>query len=693
LLLTGENILVIDVAEGWYAGRLLWGKGERFIYGDRIGALAQLGFFDDEHEKTPSRWITSDQTWSCRPHAITTGGLYDGESYDLGQEYDISDLGDPAWTTAEALPPLRPHLVPPSSEPVRVTQVIKPIAILRDPDGKNILDFGQNLVGRVRIPGLSRPNGHQLIMRFAEVLEDQRLGVRPLREAKATDTITFGGNRRLKNWAPQFTFHGFRYVELTGWDAQDVDEPLTVESIVAEVIHTDMERTGFFSCSDERLNKLHQNVVWSMRGNVVGLPTDCPQRDERLGWTGDIQVFSPTACYLYDCDAFLSNWMRDVMAEQTINGGIVPLTVPDLMKNGPWPTVPQAVWGDVVIILPWNLYLNFGNVRVLQENWAGMEAHLNSVQRGSDGLWDPEQWQLGDWLDPAAPPHAPGLSRTDGTLVADQYLVHVTSLMAQIAGVLGLHEAAQKYKDEHVHLRQTFQDKYMAKSGLVVGDTQTSLSLSILFNLHSSPEQKQVAADRLARLVRYAGFRVSTGFAGTPAILHALTEGGYTPLAYRMLLEEGCPSWLYPVSMGATTIWERWDSMLEDGSINPGEMTSFNHYALGSVADWLHKAVAGMSPLEPGWKKVRISPKSGGTLTSAKGSFDSPYGTVSCEWKLINDGKEMEVEVCVPPNVKAVIDDPRGEFVVGSGRYVFKWPVPEERELWPPQPQVIAFGM
>ncbi|KAG9252712.1 alfa-L-rhamnosidase [Emericellopsis atlantica] len=692
-LVAGTNILVVDVAEGWYAGRLLWGEGKSRIYGDRIGPLAQLALFDSDAASTPSRWIVTDETWECKPQATTSSSLYDGETYNLGLEYDPWDLNDSGWSPAEVLEPVRSALVPSSCDPVRVTQVVRPVSISKDPDGKALVDFGQNLVGRVRIPLLARPDGHQLVMRFAEVLEEGRLGVRPLRQAKVTDTVIFAGGRQLENWAPRFTYHGFRYVEVSGWHPDDTEGPLTLDSLVAEVLHTDMRRTGHFACSDERVTRLHQNVLWSMRGNFVGLPTDCPQRDERLGWTGDIQVFSPTASYIYDCSGMLANWLRDVVAEQAMNGGIVPLVIPNVMRDGPWPTVPQAVWDDVIIILPWNLYRNFGDAQVLRDNWPAMESYLRSVRRASDGLWDPALWQLGDWLDPAAPPHEPGLSRTDGVLVADQYLVHVTSLMAKIASVLGHADSADMYTREHARLKQTFQDKYMAKSGLVVGDSQTSLSLSMRFDLHATPEQRKVAGDRLARLARYAGFRISTGFAGTPAVLEALTQGGHSQLAYRMLLEESCPSWLYPVSQGASTIWERWDSMLEDGRINPGEMTSFNHYALGSVADWLHRTVAGLSLLEPGWKKVLVSPKPGGTITSAQGRFESPHGTISCRWELVEDNRMVRVHLTIPPNVQAVVDDPRGEYVVGSGRHIVDWPLPKEEEAWPPQKQVIAFGM
>ncbi|KAF0322758.1 hypothetical protein GQ607_009999 [Colletotrichum asianum] len=426
-----------------------------------------------------------------------------------------------------------------------------------------------------------------------------------------------------------------------------------------------MRRTGFFSCSDEDVNALHRNVVWSMRGNFVSIPTDCPQRDERQGWTGGIQIFSPTASFLYDCGGMLSNWMRDVILDQKDAGGVVPLVVPNVMKDGPFPALPQAVWDDVVMLVPWTLYKWFGDTG------------------------------LGDWLDPNAPPAEPGLARTDGTLVADAYLVHVTGVVSQIARILSLTEDADKFAAEHKRLKQLFQDKYITKAGFVVADSQTALALALLFNLHETPAQRKAAAARLARLVQYSKFRVSTGFAGTPVILHALSETGYTQHAYRMLLEKGCPSWMYPVTKGATTVWERWDSMLEDGTINPGEMTSFNHYALGSVANWMHARIGGLSPLEPGWTKFLVRPRPGGGLKHAEVEYLSPSGQVRARWE-IKTGDRLVLEVTVPPNATAVVSLPDGseEKTVGSGTYTFEGGLDEQAKgEWPPQALLTQFGL
>ncbi|KAL7916796.1 bacterial alpha-L-rhamnosidase domain-containing protein [Trichoderma velutinum] len=683
LVQLGSNTLVVEVAEGFYSGRMLWGVGVREAYGKHNAVLAQLHVFETPEAISPSLRVQTDESWECRLSPIVASGIYDGETYDLGLEYDVWDT-TPSWSPAMVIDTPDIVLTASACPPVRVTETISPISILKDSKGNTLMDFGQNLVGRLFIPHLTKPDGTRLSIRYAEVLEHGKLGTRPLRSAKATDTIIFGGGRVLKNWFPRYTYHGFRYIELTGWSAED-ETPLTLDSLVAEVLHTDMTRTGYFTCSDDKLNKLHQNIVWSMRGNFVGIPTDCPQRDERLGWTGDIQVFCPTASFLYDCGGMLANWMQDLIIEQKEDNGIVPLVIPNALRYAKWTPKPQAVWDDVVIIVPWTLYNRFGDAKVLRDSWDGMKDYLETLKRGDDGLWDLNLWQLADWLDPNAPPDSPGLARTDGVLVADEYLVYVTGIMSKIAEVLSLVEEAQKFQAEHDRLKQTFQDKYVAKSGLIVGDSQTSLALSIVFNLHSTSAQKQMAGDRLKRLVRIAQFKVSTGFAGTPVVLDALTQGGHADIAYRMLLEEKCPSWLYPVSKGATTIWERWDSMLENGDINPGSMTSFNHYALGSVANWLHSTVGGLSPLEPGWKKFLVRPIPGGTLTSANTTFHSPNGEIVCSWQLDENGN-LKLRLIVPLNTTASVSTPEGVFDVCSGSHEFEWRVAKGIVLWPPEP-------
>ncbi|KAL4939198.1 hypothetical protein BDV06DRAFT_231155 [Aspergillus oleicola] len=676
----GANTIAIEVAEGWYATRLGFKGGRRKLYGDRIAAIAQLEIqFGSDAERLS---LATDRTWTCQSSAILKSEFYDGEIYDAREEnpdWNFEGNTDRSrWNPVEELPFPTAALIAPDAPPVRVTEKIKPLSVQISPSGKTILDFGQNLVGRLQVHAINKPSGARLVFTHAEVLEHGELGTRPLRIAKCTDEVICSGSQ-LTDWSPQYTFHGYRYVQVDGWN-EEQDGSL-LDNVTALVMHTDMTRTGWFSCSHPMINKLHDNALWSMRGNFVSIPTDCPQRDERLGWTGDIQIFGPSANFLYNTAGMLGEWLQDVAAEQLNDGkdnAVPPFIVPNVISDELWPPTPQAQWDDVVILGPWKLYQSFGDVDTLRRQYKSMMAWIIiGIQRGPDGLWDPAVWQLGDWLDPTAPPVEPGDARTNGTLVADAFLVHVTSVMSEISAVLGLSGDANRFTEDAARLKATFQDKYIAKSGLMVGDSQTALSLAIMFDLHATPEQKEAAATRLVDLVRLAQFRVATGFAGTPIITHALTKGSHPQMAYRMLLEKRCPSWMYPITMGATTMWERWDSMLPDGSINPGEMTSFNHYAFGSIINWLHSTVAGVSPLSPGWKEIS-----------------------ACRWVISPKENTFTLDLLVPPNSRALVTLPSETYSaaqrdqegtwVGSGKHKFSLPFKWEKytSQWPPKPRL-----
>jgi alpha-L-rhamnosidase len=713
LLRPGPNVIGIEVAEGWYAGRLGW-AGQRQFYGTALGVFAELQVVATEREGAIT--IATDDTWECGYGPLMSSEIYDGEVYvhkheqvRWNDDFDSERAGQ--WMPTTVLPSTDTKLLPSEVPPVKVTARIRPTRIFDSKSGKTIIDFGQNLVGKLSVTHLLKPSGHEVIFRHAEVIEDDELGVRPLRSAEAKDTIVSNGEA-VENWSPQHTFHGFRYVEVRGWSTSDEQCPLTLENIEALVMHTDMRRTGWFSCSDPLVNKLHENTVWSMRGNFLSIPTDCPQRDERLGWTGDIQVFGPSANFLFDTSAMLGHWLEDVASEQEENDGVPPFVVPNVLTSdtgdNSWGRFPQAVWDDVVILLPWSLYRAFGDVEILKRQYPSMQMWLErGVKRGTDALWDSSFHQLGDWLDPSAPPDRPGEAKTDGTFVADAYLVHVTRLMGDISNILGHKGEAAKYALQHKSLKKAFGKKYITIEGLPVADTQTGLALAIVFDLFKTPDQAKVAAARLERAVKLANFKVATGFVGTPIVTHALSSVGLQNLAYRMLFEKECPSWLYPITMGATTVWERWNSMLPDGSINPGEMTSFNHYALGSIVNWLHEVVGGIGPLEPGWKRSLVRPVPGGSLTHAETKHETPYGLLSCKWSI--DAGQFTLLLTVPPNTtaevvmpdrqaSAILGEKQETIVIGSGHHEFsceytpeKWKptaipipfyVPVKEELW-----------
>jgi alpha-L-rhamnosidase len=667
LLRAGPNVIGAVLGDGWYRGRLGFDGGQRNVYGDQLGLLAQL---EISYSDGVFARVVTDMGWRAAPGPILASDLYDGEWYDARLErpgWAAPGYDDRDWSGTRLVDHDLATLVAPDGPPVRPIELVAPVAIGASPSRKTIVDFGQNLVGRVRVTVRGRA-GETITLRHAEVLEQGELCTRPLRQAAATDRYTLRGEG-VEVWEPRFTFHGFRYVEVEGWPGD-----LPADAVRAVVCHSDLERTGWFACSDPLINRLHENVVWSMRGNFLEIPADCPQRDERLGWTGDIQVFAPTACFLYDVAGFLRSWLQDLAAEQDPSGA-VPHVVPKV-TTGPFP--PAAGWGDAAVIVPWVLYHRFGDAGILAAQWDSMRAWVDRLAElaGPRRLWD-RGFQFGDWVDPSAPPERPGESRTDPYLVATAYFARSADLLGQAAGVLGRPEDHARYQALAVAVRVAFAEEYLAPSGRLVSDSATAYALAIEFALLPTPDQRRRAGEQLVGLVRENGHRISTGFLGTPLICDALCSVGAQDTAYRLLTQRACPSWLYPVTMGATTIWERWDSLRPDGTVNPGEMTSFNHYALGAIADWLHRVVAGLAPAAPGYRRLLIRPCSGGGLRLARAAHRTPYGMASVQWQ-VEEGR-FDLRVSVPPNTSACVVLPGGDaepIEVGSGTYHWSCALP-----------------
>ncbi|SPO00280.1 related to alfa-L-rhamnosidase [Cephalotrichum gorgonifer] len=681
-----ENHLTVEVAEGWFTGRLAWGDGVRNVYGDRNAIMAQLEL---EYADGTREVVNSDDRWQVTQGASTTAEIYDGQTFDasrakLIEESLRGDLSLAGFAAAQVLPPLpeSTELEAMTSAPMRQIDVLRPATQFTTPSGKTIIDFGQNLVGYARIKNVTGQKGHTITLKFAEVMENEELGTRPLRCAKVTDNFILAGTPEPESWEPNFTFHGFRYLQVDNWPG---DTATLSSAIEAVVIHTDMTRAATFECSNASLNQLHSNVFWSMRGNFTGLPTDCPQRDERLGWTGDIAVFAPTATFLYDCTALLQSWLKDLWLDQKDLGGIPPVVSPNCLKAmGFWARVSEcAIWNDAVILVPWALYQETGDLALLSAQFESMDTFLNSIplDKNHDALWSDDSFQLGDWLDPLAPPDNPAQSQTDAHNVANAFLVNSLAIMAKICALLEKPAEAAKFSDWHARARQQFRHLYVTPAGFVSSDSQTAYALAIVFDLLEK-DQLPTAGARLDRLIRKNGFRISTGFAGTPYVLEALVLTGHTQTAYRMLLETGCPSWLYPITMGATTTWERWDSMMPDGSINPGEMTSFNHYALGAVAHFLHERVGGLRCVAAGWARCRVEPLPGGEITKVKVEHLAIQGKIGAEWEVV-DGV-FRVEVRVPAGTVMEVAMPKGEVKeVGAG--VWKFEEKFDAYSWPPK--------
>lgn len=645
----GENVIGAVVADGWWAGYLTW-QMRRNVYGDELGLLAQL---EVRFSDGTTRIVGTGPDWQTSDGPIVDADLYNGEVFDARIDRDgwsHPGYDDSTWGGAALFEPTVGDLVAPTAPPVRRIAERAVHEVIVTPTGRVVLDFGQNMVGWVRFT-VTGASGTTVTLRHAEVLEHGEIGIRPLRNARATDRYTLRGEGP-ETWEPTFTFHGFRYVEVDGWPG-DVQP----EAFRAIVVHSDMERIGTFSCSNSMLNRLHENAVWSMRGNFVDVPTDCPQRDERLGWTGDLQVFAPTAAFLYDVSGFVADWLDDVKAEQ-LESGQVPIVVP-IGPLGPiiLGNFAAAAWGDAATVVPWTMYERYGDTELLARQFDSMRAWVDFVRAkaGPALLW-PEEFQLGDWLDPDAPPAEPWRAKTDAVLVATAYFARSAALVSQAAQVLDRLALAEEYENLAQGVRRAFRDEYMTSSGRVSSDSVTSYALAIMFGLCANASQREKAGERIASLSSARGYTISTGFVGTPIVLPALTEVGNTVTAYRLLTETACPSWLYPVTMGATTVWERWDSLLPDGSVNPGEMTSFNHYALGSVADWMQQTIGGISPDVPGYRRIRFNPIPGRGVSSATASLLTPYGRASCQWSI--DGRQVTLSVVVPPNTTAVVVRP-----------------------------------
>ena len=640
-------------------------KGKSHIWGDTPALIAQL---EIRYGDGSTDNFISDASWKSSTGAILSSSIYDGETRDARQEptgWLDPVFSDRQWRGVKTVPYDKGKLVSPASPPVRRVGTLLPQSIAASPSGSWIIDFGQNLVGRVRIRIPRTEKGSTITLRHAEVLEDGEPAFRPLRSAEATDRYICSGEDP-ELWEPLFTYHGFRYVEIDGWPGKPGED-----DIAAIVCHSDMERTGWLETSDPLINRLHENIRWSMKGNFLLVPTDCPQRDERLGWTGDIQVFSPAAAFLYNSAGFLRSWLRDLYFEQNKIGGQVPPVVPNALGE----IFGAAAWGDAATVVPWVLYRRYGDISAVSEQFDSMCAWVDYVadSAGENLLWD-TGFQFGDWLDPAAPPDRPWESRTSRELVASAYFVHSARITEKAAELLGNREKQERYSRIARKGAEAFRREYVTPSGRLMNDTETAYSLAIIFDLYDTDEQKRHGGDRLAELVRDGEFRIKTGFVGTPLICDALSMTGHFREAYRLLTCRRLPSWLYPVTMGATTVWERWDSMLPDGTVNPGEMTSFNHYALGAVADWMYRTIGGITEEEPGYRRFMVAPRPGGGISSSAVVFISPYGKIECTWR-IEEGN-LFLNCTVPPNTNARILLPgySGVHDVGSGTW--NWRIP-----------------
>jgi alpha-L-rhamnosidase len=647
----GENCLGALLGDGWFRGRTGW-EGKRNNYGKQLALLAQLviTYTDGTHET-----IGTDDAWKSATGPILLSDIYDGETYDARLErtgWNEAGYDDTSWSAVTLLESPKAKLVAPAGPPVRKIEELKPATILKTPAGDTVLDMGQNMVGWMRFH-VTAPAGTTIVLRHAETLDAAgNFYTENLRTAQQTIRYTTKGSG-VETFEPHFTFQGFRYVAVSGWPG----EP-SVDDFTGIVVHSDMRPTGTFTTSNAMLNQLQHNIVWGQKGNFVDVPTDCPQRDERLGWTGDAQVFAPTAAFNYDTAAFYTKWLADLTLDQE-DDGAVPFVIPNALSHDTRQGASaSAGWADVSVVIPWTVFLSYGDRRILAQQYGSMKAWVEYMRRaaGDTYIWS-SGYSFGDWLAFATTrPDYPGAT-TDKDLIQTAYFAHSTDLLARTARVLGKTEDAAFYDDLFGKIQAAFQKEFVTPNGRLASNTQTAYVLALAFDL--LPEsQRQEAARRLATDVR--NFKhLTTGFLGTPLLCRVLSDYGYLDEAYLLLNRTDYPSWLYPVTKGATTIWERWDGIRPDGTFQDPQMNSLNHYAYGAIGAWMYAVVAGIEidAANPGYKHTFIQPRPGGGLTWVKASEQTMYGRLASSWEL-KDGKTT-LAVEIPPNTTATVRLPK----------------------------------
>lgn len=652
----GGNAIGIVLADGWHNGRLAW-KGRRNWYGPDTSVIARLVI---EGADGAVRTVVTDESWRAATGPIVESDLYNGEKYDARAElgaWSRAGFADTFWLVPRMENTVTGRLVAKVVEPVRPQATIKAKAVRRAADGEWIFDFGQNLVGWARIR-LAAAESRTATLRFAEMLRaDGTLYVDNLRSAEAVDRYTFKDDQPVV-WEPAFTFHGFRYVGLSGLDGEPAPE-----AIEAVVLHNDMPVTGEFACSNADLNQLQSNIVWGQKGNYFEVPTDCPQRDERLGWTGDAQVFVRTATFNMDVRPFFSKWTADMRDAQLADGS-VPFFVPRLEEKGNSPA-----WSDAIVICPMVIHERYGDTRILAENFEAMRRWVDFQEKTSRDLVRPtDKWGgFGDWLAIDAPKDDPGAAPTPKALIGTAYFAHTAALVAQAAEVLGRQEDIAHYRALHERVKAAFNREFVLPDGRLKKETQTGYLLALGFDL--LPEsQRAVAIEALVADIRSRDWHLSTGFVGTGLLMPVLSKAGRNDVAWRILLQDTYPGWLYSIRQGATTMWERWNSYTHADGFGPVGMNSFNHYAYGAVGEWMYANIAGIDALEPGFRKILIRPQPGGGLTWARGRLESPFGVISTEWRIENG--TFTLRATVPANTEAVIELPDGSRQnVGAGEH------------------------
>ncbi len=657
MIKSGANAIGVSLGSGWYRG-IIGFENNKNSYGKEVALLLQIHIkYTDGTESI----VATDETWKSSVGSIAYSEIYNGETIDARLEqtgWTTAGFNDKSWYPVKLENFGYSNLISTQNELVKKQERIKPLKIFTTPKGEKVIDFGQNLSGWV-VMKVKGQKGDKITLSHAEVLDKYgNFYTANLRAAKAQDTYILSGNGE-EVFEPHFTWQGFRYLKVEGYPGE-----LKSENFEADVLNSNMAVTGNYSSSNSMVNQLQHNILWGQKGNFIDVPTDCPQRDERLGWTGDAQVFSRTASFNMNVHNFFIKWLQDVQADQV--EGKVPFVVPNILGAG---ATNSSGWSDVATIIPWNIYLAYGDKKVLVDQYNSMVNYVESIGKvANNHLWN-SGWHFGDWLFFRPADDNDGQSAvTDKGLIATAFYAHSTQLLINTAKVLGKQEDEKKYMVLLQNIKSAFLKEYVTPNGRLLSSTQTAYVLALNFDL--LPEEfRQSTAARLVENIKNYGMHLTTGFLGTPHLCNVLTRFGYSDIAYKLLLQPTYPSWLYPVKMGATTIWERWDGQKTDSTFQSVGMNSFNHYSYGAIGDWMYRQMVGLDTYEDGvgYKHIKIQPHLGGGFTQANASLLTYYGTVSSGWKIEADKIMMDVEIPVNTTATVFIPSSNKENVYENG--------------------------
>ena len=660
---SGTNHLEVSLGNGWYKGRYGITRDFNWRYGDQFALICETWItYEDGSTDTFS---TGEGNWKARKSQVIDSSIYDGEIFDAA-------FIDDSVYSVKCIDIDMKKLEPRRSPATIVKERIKPIEIIRTPAGETVLDMGQNMVGWLEFKNRA-PKGAEIHIQFGEVLQEGNFYRDNLRTAKCEYKYISDGE--VKKVHPWFTFYGLRYAKLTQWEGE-----VNLDDFTGLVLYSDMEQTGSIETDHPLVNQLFQNAMWGQKGNYLDVPTDCPQRDERMGWTGDAQMFSGTAAFNMDVFAFFDKYLYDLMREQRVRGGTVPVVVPahSVAQNG------SCAWGDAAVIIPWNMYLYYGDLAILKQQYESMKGWVDYIRSRDEASGNRRLWvndfHYGDWLSLDVDDITNRFGGTEPAFLASAYYSYSSGILAKAARILGKEADAAFYSKLSEEVKLAIRKEYFTETGRLAVNTQTAHVVSLYMDLIPEKWKERIATDLRLKL-KSSSCHLRTGVVGTPDLCRVLSEHGSNDYAYRLLTNMDYPGWLYPITMGATTIWERWNSILPNGKISDTGMNSLNHYAYGSIVEWMYRNVAGIKPVDdaPGFRHFVLAPQPNPILKSINAEFRSPAGKIISRWSILEDGS-LSFYFKVPFNTTASLTLPdtdgtelAGVHALESGEYTYRY--------------------